>query len=151
MAGLQWVLTSTVDIALAANTEKTVLRMVVPNANQPVRLLGWGAYFDGGVSTDEPVAIWVRYQATDGTFTAQAAQKVCPSMSETIQSTGGRNASVEPTSSGVLYSRNVHPQSGYEYTAPYGREDLIPGGKGLGIVCRSCTALNVLPWLRCEE
>lgn len=151
MAGLEWVLTSTVEVALVANTEKTVLRMVTPGSNQLVKFKGWGIYFDGAVSTDEPVAIWVRYQATDGTFTAQAAQKVWPSLSETIQSTGGRNASAEPTSSGVLYARNVHPQSGYEYTAPYGREDLIPGGKGLGIVCRSCTALNCYPWMRCEE
>lgn len=151
MAGLEWIAGTTAEIALSANTEKTVLQVVTPSANQLVKVLGWGVYFDGGVSTDEPVSVWVRFQASATGMTGFSLQKGNPSLAETIQSSGQRNATVEPTSSGVLYSRNVHPQSGYEYTAPYGREDYIPGGKALGIICRSCTALNVLPWFRCEE
>lgn len=150
MAGLSWTAKPTAEVSLAAATAKTVLQVTAP-ANQRVKIKGWGVYFDGTSVSAEPVEIKLMRQTTSGTMTSVTPEKCDDSLPETVQSTAGVNASVEPTYGGVLQYREIHPQAGYEHSFGVGDEDWIKGGGRVGIVCTAPATVNVIPWIKCEE
>ena len=150
MADLQFTVKPTAEVSLSAATAKTVLQVKAP-ANQRVRILGWGVYFDGTSVSAEAVSVKLVRQSTAGTMSAVTPAKCDDSLPETVQSTGSVNASVEPTTGEVLQYRNVHPQSGYEHSYGVGDEDKIKGGGYVGILCDAPATVNVIPWMKCEE
>lgn len=150
MAGINFTVKPTGEVALSAATAKTVLQVAAP-ANQRLRLKAWGVYFDGTSVSAEPVQVSLVRQTTAGTMTAVTPEKCDDSLPETVQSTAGANASAEPTTAGTLQYREVHPQSGYEYNWGFGDEDFIKGGGRVGIVCTAPATVNVIPWIKCEE
>jgi hypothetical protein len=152
MAGVLWHVNSG-EVALVAAAAKSVLQIKAPT-NQRVlvkalRLLGKQAA--GG--TDTPVKIRVtRSTANFGTFTAATPGKNDPNDGETIQTTCGANASVEPTSptdGGLWYE--LQPQLGIIELFPPGVEIKIPGGQSIQIECTSATTSTLMVSATCEE
>lgn len=141
---------STAEIALGAATAKTVLQLVAAT-NHRVKILGFGVYFDGVSSTAEPVQVRLLRQSTAGTMTSLTPVKKDDSLAETLLTTAQHTATAEPTAGDVIKAVEVHPQSGYEYTAPFGGEVIVGGGDRIGIECTAPAIVNVRAWIDFEE
>jgi hypothetical protein len=139
----------TAEIALVAATVKTILQIIAP-ANHRVKVKSWKVSFDGVSETAAPVECVLMRQTTAGTVTANTPLQKRP-VSETIQVTAGDNASAEPTSSDIIDSMEVHPQSAYEKVWVPGDEPVIGGGGRLGIVCTAPANVNVRGAIEFEE
>ncbi len=157
MAGIILVAT-TPEIALTAATAKTVAQLK-SNTNQRLKLLKWGVSFDGQSPAAEPVQVrLVRQTSAIGGTPTVVTPVLCGFGAETPQSTfaysaGGTEPSLDSPNK-VLDVKEVHPQSGYEYTYPLGQEDFVSGGASagyLGIECTAPGAVNVRAMMKWEE
>jgi hypothetical protein len=72
-------------------------------------------------------------------------------MPETIQSSAAVNATSEPTAGNLIKRVEVHPQTGYEYLWPIGREQPIRGGEKIGIEVTAVDTVNAVGWFWAEE
>lgn len=141
------------EVVLVANTAKSILQIKAA-ANQRVKVLQiflFGKQPAGG--TDTPVKVRLtRNSASFGTFTAVTFAKNDPSDAETIQTTGGSNASVEPTTptdAGKWYE--LPPQTGFIELVTPGQELKIPGGQSIQVECTSTGTPTVLATFLIEE
>ncbi len=152
MSNLRWT-ASTTEVLCGAGVAKTVLMISAPSSNQRLIALGWGIYFDSTSVQAQPAQVDLFYPPVDsaGVFTALVLNKCDPSQPETIQSSGGFNASTEPMSGPILKSVQVHPQAGYEYGWPMGREMEIAGGRRLAIRVTAPDTINAKAWLWIDE
>jgi hypothetical protein len=136
--------------ALVASTPKTVIRVKAPT-NQRAKILGYGFFFDGTSNSAQPVQIQIGRISADGTFTATTPLPNEEELTETFQTVVGINASAEPTYANYLKTITVHPQSGYEYEAPFGQEIIVKGGGMLGFVVNAPAAVDVRGYVMFEE
>ncbi|HKI18933.1 MAG TPA: hypothetical protein VKA15_13690 [Isosphaeraceae bacterium] len=139
--------------ALTAATP-TVVGFITTPANQRVRLKAYGFFFDGTTNSATPVEIKLARPTTVGTLTAGGtAIKTEPGLPETVQSTVGLAASVQPTlAANVVYKTiTVHPQLGYEYIAPLGEEEQIAGGTSWVASATAQAGVNLRGYYRAEE
>lgn len=157
MAGI--ILTATTpEVALSAATAKTV-GQIKSLANQRLKLLKWGVFFDGISPSAEPVQVRLVRQTSAIGGTPTAVTPVLNGVgSETPQSSFAYSAGgTEPTydtPNKVLMVLEVHPQFGYEYTYPLGQEELITGGASasyLGVECTAPAAVNARCMMKWEE
>lgn len=135
-------------------TTPTVAAFVTAPTNQRVRVLGYGFFFDGTTNSNAPVEIKLFHLSGSGTFTSGSnAQLVEPELTETIQSTYGIAASVQPTlaASNTYKTITVHPQLGYEYLAPQGQEKIIAGGKTWGVSVNAPNTVDIRGYVLVEE
>jgi hypothetical protein len=151
MAGLR----ATLDIpskSISATTPTCFAFLTAP-ANQRVKVLGYGFYFDGTVNSNQPVEIKLA-RPTVGTLTSGGtAIKEEPGFAETVQTTVGLAASSEPTLSASLVYKTitVHPQLGYEYLAPLGQEAQVAGGTNWVASINAPNAVDVRGYVMFEE
>jgi hypothetical protein len=138
------------EVALMAGVPKTVLQVAAP-ANQKVKVLEWGVFFDGTVVTAEPCEIVLVRQSTAGTMTPVTPAKVDESDSQAIQSTVAANASAEPALGEIVDMVEVHPQQGYAKIYPLGQERVVTGGGRIAIQIKAPANVNVRPYMTCEE
>lgn len=111
---------------------KTLLQIEAP-ANTRVKVLQWSISFKGTSNTDPPVFVEVLRQASAGSMTSNTPRKWHSGDNETIQTNVTDNATSEPSSSDLLISEEVHPQTGYTWPMPDGETPLeIRGGERLG-------------------
>lgn len=148
MAGIRG-LAQVSEIALVSSTAKTVIQLIAP-ASQRVLIKRWGVYFDGIDPLGQPVEVVLQKQTTAGTMSALTPVKITPG-SETLNTTATYNASGEPTYSDIRDMVEVHPQSGYEYLAPFGEEIILAGGERIGITCTAPAGVNVRAKIWFEE
>jgi hypothetical protein len=101
---------------------------------------------------EPPHKVLVRAGHNVGTFSAATPAKNDPNDGETIQTTCGANASVEPTSptDGGLWWE-VQPQSGIIEPFAPGQEIKIPGGQSVQFECTSPGTPNILIEATFEE
>lgn len=150
MAALKFIVQPGAEVAAYnSGNPKTVLQVTAP-ANQKVKLLGWGLFFDGVAVTQQPVFVQLILQSTAGTMSSVTPQPLHPA-AETLQSTAQHTATVEPATDVVLDTIQVHPQSGYEMRYPKGHEIILGGGERLGLVVTSAADVNCIPKFICEE
>lgn len=143
---------TTADVALTAATAKTVLN-VIAGANALVRLIEFGVSFDGVSSTAEPATIELcsSTQATAGTSTSQTPIQT-GGPTRTVQATGARNYTAEPTVLTVLKRWLVHPQAGIVMQFPLGREpEQVTTADGLCLRVTAPATLNCQGYLEFEE
>lgn len=143
---------TTGDIALTAATAKTILS-VINAANSLIRLVEIGVSFDGVSGTAEPVTVELcsSTQATAGTSTSHTPVQ-CRGPTRTVQATGARNYTAEPTVLTVLKRWLVHPQTGMVIQFPLGREpEQVTTADALCIRCTAPAAVNVQGYLEVEE
>lgn len=149
MAGVFFNVSTEGEVACVAATAKTVIRVTAP-ANQAVKVLGYGIYFDGVTAAAEPVQVRLRKSTTAGTSTAVTPRRVSgPSV--TIQSTSGKNFSAEGTDGDIIHPIEVHPTSGYEKMFPMGQEVVLGGAERLGLKVTAPANVNCEAILFCEE
>jgi hypothetical protein len=150
MAKVDFNVATTIGVALVAATAKTVL-MVKAAASRRTAVSGVHVSFDGVAGTGVPVLVEVGVITNTGTFTS--APPVITNVDETVTvgSTGGENATVEPTYTRILKEVKVHPQSGYEYHIPFGKEYLVSNQTGIAIRCTAAAGVNCFADLMCEE
>lgn len=140
---------STAEVALSAATARTVVQVTAP-ANQRLKILGWGVFFDGVSGTGEPVQVRLLRQTSAGTMTSLTPRKL-NSHGETVQSTAQHSATVEPSAGDDLDIVEVHPQSGYEKMFPADFCPRVPGGGRAGIECTAPANVNVRAKIIFEE
>lgn len=143
---------STADIALSAATAKTVLS-VINAANSLIRITEIGASFDGVSSTAEPVTVELcsSTQATAGTSTSHTIVQ-CRGPTRTVQATGARNYTAEPTTLTVLKRWLVHPQTGFVIQFPLGREpEQVTTADALALRCTAPATVNFQGYIEFEE
>lgn len=152
MAGVQFSVNSG-EVALAAATAKSILQ-VKAASNQRVLIRGikiLGKQAAGGSDAVVKVRM-TRSTANFGTFTGATANKANPSNGETLQTTCGSNASVEPTSptDGGLWWE-VQPQGGVIEFLPPGLEVQVPGGQSVQFEATSSGTPTLLMTVTAEE
>lgn len=106
-------------------TPKTILN-VIAAANRAFKLVEVYIGFRGGTdAADEPITVEL-CQSTNATAGTSAASVTAVatdgSDAQTVQSTGGRHYTAEPTVLTVLKTWNVHPQTDRLIQLPLGRE-----------------------------
>lgn len=148
MAGLICI-AQTAEVALVAATAKTIMQIIAP-AQQRLKIKGWGVFFDGISGTDSPVQVRLLRQTTAGTVSSLTPVKQVAG-NETVQTTAGHTATVEPTAGDVLDIAEVHPQSGYEKLIPFDMPLEVPGGGRIGIECTAPDVVNVRAKIIFEE
>lgn len=143
---------TTGDQALAAATAETVLS-VINASNALIRITEFGISFDGTSATAEPVTVELMSstQAGAGTNSSQTpVQNYGPT--RTVQATGARNFSGEPTVLTCLRRWLVHPQTGIEMQYPLGREpEQVTTADAIVIRCTAPAVVNVQGYMCWEE
>lgn len=143
---------TTADVALSAATAKTILS-VINAANSLIRIVEFGVSFDGTSATAEPVTIELcsSTQATAGTSTSQTPIQ-CRGPNRTVQATGARNYTAEPTTLTVLKRWLVHPTSGIVLQFPLGREpEQVTTSDALCLRCTAPATVNAQGYIEFEE
>jgi hypothetical protein len=139
--------------ALPAGSSLTACRLKAP-ANQRVRVLGYGFFFDGTSNSAQPVQIQIGRISADGT--SPSSLTIIPNdedLTETFQTSAAQSSAHanEPTYSNYLKTLTVHPQLGYEYLAPLGQEIIVKGGGMLGFVINAPATVDVRGYVMFEE
>jgi hypothetical protein len=130
------------SVSLTA-TSPTVVGFITSPTNQRVKLKAYGFFFDGTTNSAQPVEIKLARPTTVGTLTASGtAIKTEPGLAETIQSTVGLSASVQPTLTASLV---------YEYIAPLGEEEQLAGGTTWVASATAAATVNLRGYFRAEE
>lgn len=139
-------------VALSAATAKTIALLTAP-VNQCLGIKEIRVTLDGATSTATPVKVETGRPTTAGTFTAAVPGKKDPGRSETVQATGGINASLEPTwPSPVLDTAYIPAYGGvYHYIAPFDNPIVVPGTGRFGIRCTAPAAVNCSAKIDYEE
>lgn len=137
---------------IATTTSLRTIIQAVAAANHRVLLKEWSISFKGIVNTDAPILVELVRQSTAGTSDALTPVKGNISDDETLQTTARETfTSTEPTSTDVLFSELVHPQTGYTWQAPFGGEIPIGGGKRIGLRVTAGVSRNCVARFKCEE
>lgn len=135
-------------------TIKTLLQLVAA-ANHAVKIDEISISFNGASNIAVPILVEVIVQTSAGTMSALTLRKDPSDWGETIQTTGLHTATAEPTDSGaVLLSEHVHPQQGWTWQAPFGREIKIAaaGAAGrLGIRVTAAASVSAIVRVAGEE
>lgn len=143
------------DPVATGTSAKTILQ-VVAAANHAVRIDEISIAFQGQTNTAAPIQVDYIRQTNAGTLgTSTSTIKKDPSdWGETMQTSildGGTGYSAEPSAGDILRTEFVHPQQGYTWQAPYGREIKISGGGRLGIRVTAGASVNCVVTVYGEE
>lgn len=150
MSNLSWTITTS-EIACPAGTAKTILQIITPSSHHRMLGLGWAVYFDSTSVQAQPAQVRLLHQTSIGTMSGLAAVPDDNSRRETIQSSAAVNATAEPTAGSVIKRVEVHPQTGYEFLWPIGRELPISGGEKVGIEVTAVDTVNAVGWFWADE
>jgi len=140
------------DVALAATTAKTVLN-VIAGTGAPIRLVEFGVSFDGVTAGNEPVTVEIcsSTQATAGTSSSATPRQI-RGATRTVQASGARNYTGEPSVLTVLKSFLVHPQGGgLVVQFPLGREMEEAATNGIALRLTAPDAVNAQAYMEFEE
>ncbi|HEU4603744.1 MAG TPA: hypothetical protein VFS24_17345 [Steroidobacteraceae bacterium] len=139
-------------IALSASTAKTVLS-VINAANSLIRIVEFALSFDGTSGTATPALIELCYstQAGVGASTSTTPQQV-RGPTRTVQASGARNYTSEPTVLTTWKRWLVHPQTGIIVQFPLGREpECVVTADALCLRCTAAASVNVAGYIEFEE
>jgi hypothetical protein len=136
--------------ALSSDTTETLIQLAAP-ANQRVKILRWGVFFDGTQPRNEPVQIRLLRQTSSGTADALSLVLLDDSLSETPQTSARSNFTAEPSSGDVLESYNIHPQQGIFVPYVLGQELILGGGGRIGVDCNAPNNVNARAFIIGEE
>lgn len=139
-------------VACVATTALSV-NMVTAAANQCIKILGYTISFDGNVSTNTPTKVEYGRPSSAGTFTAVTIRKKDTARAETVQTTGGKNASAEPTWTSVIDKTEYLGQfnGNKEVMVPFQVPIIIAGGARWGIRVTSPNNVNCSSTIDFEE
>ena len=136
---------------IATGTDKKTLLQLVAAANHRVAITEISVSFTGTSTTGTPIQVEVARQSDAGTMSSLTLLKINADDDETIQTTAQHTATAEPTETAVLMRENVHPQSGYTWQAPFGKELILNGGDRIGITAHADASVNAVVRAFIEE
>lgn len=137
-------------VALAAATAKTVVQ-VVAATNHGVVCWGLSVAFDGASNTAVPVLVQIVRQTTAGTMSALTPTKKNDSDGDTLDVTAQHTATVEPTTTDILYETYVHPQTGLDKTFNEKTAPRVGAGDRMGVRLTAPEIVNATVSLDGEE
>jgi hypothetical protein len=136
---------------VTTGTSLKTLLQVKAASNHGIKINEWGISFNGTSNTATPILVQVMRQTTTGTMTAITVVKDPDDTDETLQVTASKDASAEPAASDVLWQGRIHPQNGFVWQAPYGKEIKIGGADYLAIVVTAGASVTADAYMRGEE
>jgi hypothetical protein len=137
---------------IATGTSAKTIAQLVASANVRAVVDELSISFDGTVNSGTPILVEAVRQTSAGTMSAQTVRKTNNSDQETLNTTAQNTATAEPTDSGdVPWSELVHPQTGYTWQAPYGKEISVQGGTRLGIRVTAAAGVNCVVRIKGQE
>lgn len=153
MARLPWILRYP---ETASGTATKTLLQLVTTAHQRIVLNEVSVSWKGISNTAAPVLVELLYQTTAGTMTAANPAAEDVGAGETLQTTGQRDATAEPTAGTIIRSWEVHQQSGFIWQATGPRDEILisPGGTARRIGLRLVSpgaSVSITAYLRGEE
>jgi len=130
---VQLMVSTAADVSVGTGAV-TVLQVIAATGVR-VKILAWGIYFNGTNATGEPALVRLLRQTTAGSsgVAESEVRKVDDDIAYTITTTALRGIPTAPTTGDMLKTLRVHPQNGYEWTAPFGGEIMIGSGDRVGI------------------
>ena len=116
-------------VNVPAGSAKTILQITAPT-NQALTLWASPAPATAPRTRVSPGCSKLCRQSTAGTMAGSVAPVMSPisGLPETIQSTSAYGASVEPATGDIVWSQEVHPQSGKRFDFAFDKPIRIPGG-----------------------
>lgn len=148
MAGVGWK-AQTGEVATGTSL-KTILQ-VVAASNHGLLVNELSISFKGVSNTATPILVQVYRQTTAGTMSSLTPVKDPDDTDETLQVTAQHTATVEPTKTDLLRSELVHPQTGFSWQAPFGREIKVGGGDRLAILVTAGADVNCVAFMAGTE
>jgi hypothetical protein len=139
-------------VALTAATAKTILN-VINGSNALIRVTEFSVSFDGTSSTAVPVLIELckSTQGAAGTSSSQSPVQI-RGATRTVQASGARNYSAEPTTLTAVKRWLVHPQSGITVQFPLGREpEQVTTANAMCLRLTAPANVNVHGYIEFEE
>ena len=140
-----------VTAPITTGTSVKTLMQIVAASNHKVLIDEISISFNGISNTAEPIKVRVLRQTTAGTMSSLTLVKDPDDWDETMQTTAQHTATAEPTAGDVLMSDHVHPQQGYLWQAPLGRQLAIGGGDRLGIEVTAAASVSAIIRFSGEE
>lgn len=133
-------------------TKKTVLQILAPT-NQRVLVSEWSISFEGLDPVGTPIQVTLERQSTAGSGGDPLTPvKTNSGDDETIQTTALSDIDTsQPTETATLRREKVHPQGGYTWQAPFGKEIVVKGGERLGITVFAAVTVDCVATFRAEE
>ena len=127
---------------VATGTSLKTIAQLVAASNHGIKLDEIEVSFAGTSNTATPIKVEVLRQTTAGTMSSLTPVKDPDDSDETLQVTAQHTATAEPTASDILIVVNVHPQTGWSWQAPFGREIKIGGGDRVGVRVTAAADVN---------
>jgi hypothetical protein len=138
---------------IATGTSAKTLLQIVAASNHAVLVRSVSVSFQGTSNTAAPIQVDLVRQTDAGTTTTSAStiKKDPDDSAESLQTTVRDSASAEPTTTDVLFSTYVHPQTGYDVYFPRDQEIKIGGGDRLGVRVTAAASVNAIVTAGGEE
>ncbi len=136
---------------ITTGTSAKTLLQIIAASHHKVKIDEISVSFNGTSNTAEPIRVDVLRQTTGGTMSSLTLRKDPDDWDETIQTTAQHTSTSEPTAGDVLLTEYVHPQQGYTWQAPFGREIIIGGGDRLGIRVTAAASVSAIARVSGEE
>lgn len=137
-------------VAIAAGVAETILQLIAA-ANHRVALTSYNMNGSGISNTEQPGEWDLIRQTTGGTSSAGTVTQEDDSIAETLLTTSLITFTVEPTSTDIVRSHTVHPQTSLNLKEQFSREKIIGGGDRMGLRADYVQAQNVGVSLDFEE
>lgn len=133
--------------AVATGTSAKTIASVIAASNHGIVISWIKVSFEGTSATATPILVEIINQDDDGTNTANNPTERDPNHPDTLQASGNRNYTVEPTVNLVLESTYVHPQGFQTFVLPR----IADGGKGIGVRVTAAADVNCVVSMEGEE
>lgn len=156
MAGQIFTADTTTAVALSSSSEKCMIRLIAPSSHA-IKIKEWGVYFDGVTANATPCLVRICLTDTSyGNYTTHVPAKRVGEITAAQSVVQTMNTSSGPSIFGVLASRNVHPQSGYQEKFAYGDEMVVVGpttaaGGCVSLLINSPTTVDAIAEIVFEE
>ncbi len=135
---------------LSTTSAKTLIQLVAA-ANVRVKILEWSVSFAGTSNTATPIQVDIVRQTSAGTSVSLTLVKDNESDQETLNTTALQTITAEPTTGSTVITEEVHPQTGYTWQAPFGREVIIQGGNRAGLRVTAAASVIAASRMFAEE
>lgn len=119
---------------VATSTSLKTVAQLRASANNPLEVTGFRISFRGSDPAAAPIRVRILRQTTDGTGASMTPVLDPENAAHTLQLTGAKNFTGEPTAGEVLWEGNFHPQGGgIDRDLPADDFITVKGGDRLGM------------------
>lgn len=136
---------------IATGTALKTLIQLAAAANHAIKINEVAIGFHGVDNVQEPILVQLVRQTTAGTMTSLTLFKNDDSVADSLDTSAQHTATVEPTTTDILRSWTVHPQTGLAFMFPEDTRPLVGAGDRVGLIVTSANDIAADPTLVFEE